>query len=172
MTKPNVKGATLGAQRAKLLAKESDEAMTVKGPVGRPACCPRVRVQTVFDADTNPSRTQQHMAAACDINNIMSRYEKTGVIEHGNRARPEYGFVPAVDFREAVEIIKNGETRFAELPAALRRRFNDSPVEFLDFVSDPANLDEMRSLGLAKPESGTPVEGTPPNEPPAASEEV
>jgi len=100
-----------------------------------------------------PSLTRQEFAEECDINTIMARYEKTGVISHVNRAEPFYldttlypGLQGAMDaFREAA-------TQFALLPAAVRREFDNDPQKFVDFAVEPDNLPRMREWGLAPPE--------------------
>ena len=37
------------------------------------------------------SLTEQHHAKACDINSIMAKYVKTGVLDHITRYEPTYG---------------------------------------------------------------------------------
>lgn len=123
---------------------------TTRPPVSRPAACPRVNNPLVFDPETNPSRTKQSEAAACDINNIMAKFQRTGVIDHVAKWGPQYGEVPAIDFKEAMDIIKFGEAMYADLPSSVRERFND-PAEFLAYVQDPANSEALRKLGLANP---------------------
>lgn len=120
---------------------------TPRPVVSRPAACPRVPNELVFDPSVNPSRTKQSEAEACDINNIMARYQRTGVIDHVSKWGPQYGDVPSVEFKEAMDIIKFGEAMYAELPSAVRDRFND-PAEFLAWVQDPANAEALEKAGL------------------------
>ncbi len=98
-------------------------------------------------------RTKQSMRDECDINKIMAKYIKTGAIDHSTRFAGEYGYATSVDFHGAMNIVAQGESMFAELPAALRARFNNDTALFLDFVQDPENESELLSLGLSKPES-------------------
>jgi len=42
-----------------------------------------------------------------------------------------------------------GKTAFATLPSHVRRRFENDPQEFLAFMADPANQDEVIKMGLA-----------------------
>lgn len=46
--------------------------------------------------------------------------------------------------------IVQAQDMFMSLPSKIRNRFGNDPSQFLDFVSDPLNKDEMRSLGLLK----------------------
>lgn len=85
----------------------------------------------------------------CDINTIVFRFGLTGTMPQGVRA-PMYGdFTGVRDYREALEAISAADEAFYSLPADVRSRFANNPALFVDFCSDPANLDEMRKLGLA-----------------------
>lgn len=95
------------------------------------------------------SRTKQSFRDECDINRIMAKFIKTGSIDHLRKHGGSYGDATSVDFHEAMNVITSAEQMFGELPSAIRVRFNDDPAEFLDFVGDDANLEEMRDLGLA-----------------------
>jgi len=101
--------------------------------------------------------TKQADKDSCDINLIMARYTKTGIIEHGNKHQAQYGVVPETDFRQALEVIQTSSDMFDELPAKVRRRFNNNPAEFLGFCDNPDNLTEARLLGLADPEPAKPA---------------
>ena len=95
------------------------------------------------------SRTKQSERDACNINLIMAKYVKTGLIAHVNRFGGDYSFATSVSFHDAMNIVTKADSMFADLPAEVRRRFNGEPGEFLDFVQNPENLEEMRELGLA-----------------------
>ncbi len=96
------------------------------------------------------SLTEQHHKDSCDINKIMGRYRKTGVIDHLNKHGPLYGEIPSIGLQEATEIVEKADEMFNDLPSHIRNKFDNKPGEFLDFVQDPANLEEMRELGLSK----------------------
>lgn len=99
-----------------------------------------------------PSLTKQEFAEDCDINLLMSRYEKTGVITHVNKAVPQYLDLSDVpDLQRAIEIAREAETAFMQLPAAVRREFDNDPIKFVQFAEDPTNVDQLRAWGLAKP---------------------
>lgn len=92
----------------------------------------------------------QSFAKECDINQIMLKWQKQGVVDHVNRMHGEYGdFLNVPDnYQEAMQHIFDAQEMFASLPSSVRKRFANDPGEFLDFVSDPANENEMRDLGL------------------------
>lgn len=100
----------------------------------------------------NPGLTKQAFKKDCDINYIMAKYEKTGVIEHVARYNGQYGdFGDVEDYQTSLNKVIAADEMFMTLPANVRKRFGNNPGEFLDFVSDEANIDEMVALGLAKP---------------------
>ncbi len=106
------------------------------------------RVQVFFEGT---GRAKQSMRDECDINNIMSKYAKTGYVDHFARHGGDYGFATSVSFHEAMNIVSKADQMFDELPSKARNRFHGDPAEFLDFVQNEDNLDEMRELGLAGP---------------------
>lgn len=113
-----------------------------------------------------PSLTRQEFSDECDINVIMAQYEKTGVISHVSQREPMYLDLTSMpDLRGAMEIMEAAETAFMSLPAKVRREFDNDPQMFVDFASDPANLDKMREFGLAPP--AVVVEEPPKAAPPA-----
>lgn len=105
---------------------------------------PRVRIYF-----NETGRTKQSLSAEADINNIMAQYVSTGNITNLNEKMQRYGYAPAVDFQEALGIVADAQTSFGELPSAVRKRFQNSPYEFLRYIEDPANKSELVQLGLA-----------------------
>lgn len=92
---------------------------------------------------------QQQFKDDCDINSIMRRFQKTGAIDHVAKHQPQYGVWAPGDLHQALNIVAQAESMFADLPSSLRRRFNGDPSELLAFVQDPNNADEAAELGLA-----------------------
>lgn len=97
------------------------------------------------------SRTVQADARDTDINFIMERYLKTGLLPQ-SRAQGFFGDASALpDYQEAQNIIVVAKTAFEALPAKVRERFHNSPEKFLDFMADEDNRAEAQALGLLKP---------------------
>ncbi len=120
-------------------------------------------------SDFDESRTRQSMREECDINSIMARFRKTGAVTHFARHEARYDFADGITFHNAMNVVTEAQTMFANLPAHLRERFVD-PGAFLDFVQDEANAEEMVELGLRAPE--TPRETQAVADDPARVEEV
>ena len=117
-------------------------------------------------------RTHQSFKDECDINNIMKRFERDGVLTHAAKVEGKYGdFTGAVDYKTALDQVHKAGEMFMSLPAFIRTRFDNDPGAFLEFASDPDNVDEMIDMGLL-PEGFDDQYGTP-EEPPeeAAPEE-
>lgn len=115
------------------------------------------------------SLTKQAHKAECDINNIMKRFEKTGMLEHANTFKGQYGDFTDVpqSYQDALEQVREAEGMFMTLPAKARKRFENNPGAFLGFVQDPTNREEMIELGLLKPDPPAVEPLEPPSTPPA-----
>jgi phage internal scaffolding protein len=108
--------------------------------------------------DTGPGLTEQCHKDKCDVNNILAKYQRTGVLEHANQHQGKYdNFIAVTDYHDSLNKILEAEQMFSSLPSSLRKEFNNNPADFLSFVSDDANADRMRELGLLpdRPASGS-----------------
>lgn len=111
--------------------------------------------------------TRQEFRDECDINVLLARYEKTGVLNHFSSRVPQYLDVSEVpDLATSLEYMEQARAAFMTLPAVVRREFDNDPVRFVDFAADAANLSQMRQWGLAAPEKPAhapePLEGATP----------
>lgn len=112
----------------------------------------------------DPSMTRQEFQDECDINTIMEKYEKTGILPSNTRGPPQYVDLSGMpsDYMTALNMLNDAEKAFMSLPATVRREFENSPHEFVKFASDPENLTQMQDWGLApKPEAAPPGPPTP-----------
>lgn len=105
------------------------------------------------DCSVEPSLTRQEFAEDCDINTLMAQYEKTGVINHFNNATPQYLDLSEIpDLQTSLDFIAEANAAFMRLPATVRREFDNDPVKFVEFGSNPENIEKMREWGLTEPE--------------------
>ena len=104
--------------------------------------------------DCGEGLTKQSMKDETDINLIMKRYIKTGMVNFVNRNQAQYMEAPEIDFQTAMEVVTEANNTFSEMPAELRKRFSNDPGVFMDFVHDSANVEEMIALGLAERPEG------------------
>lgn len=134
----------------------------------RSAHSPAMPVQKFFET---PSLTKQSHKDECDVNMIMVRFEKTGLIDHINQFKGGYGdAIGVVDYHTAQNQIIAADAAFLSLPAKLRARFHNDPGAFLSFADNPANAKELAALTSDKPtgarippaSAGGPDPGDPP----------
>lgn len=102
-----------------------------------------------------PSLTRQEFKEECDINTLMSKYDAHVIGGPGNmpRAEPFYADFTQVpgNLLDYMEFMNMAQAQFMALPAAVRREFDNSPHMFVEFASDPENIDQLRTWGLAPP---------------------
>lgn len=127
----------------------------------RTAYGPHLRIRQHFAPE---GRTKQSFKAECDINNIMARYQRTGVLDFVAKHQGRYADVTGLEFQSAQDLIVGAKEMFMDLPSKVRSRFQNDAGQFLEFMSDPQNTEEAIKLGLAK---RRPVEATPLPTPPA-----
>lgn len=98
------------------------------------------------------AQTVQSDAVECDINVIYNRYLKKGIVpDHLIRAQGVFADATSVpNFHEAQNIIAQGNQLFDALPSRIREKFHNDPQEYLDFVFDPKNGQDLVKMGLAR----------------------
>lgn len=105
-------------------------------------------------------RTKSEFKDECDINLIMARYRKTGVLpESALSAAARYGdFSQVPDFMEMRHKIIAAEEVFAALPAEVRKQFNNDPGAFIDAADTVEGRALMVKLGLGPEAPSSPQE--------------
>lgn len=106
-----------------------------------------------LDCSDLPSLTRQEFAEECDINTLMAKYEKTGIVPANmNTATPQFLDVSDIpDLRQSMDILNNATAAFMSLPAIVRRDFDNDAMRFVEFAQDPKNIEKMREWKLAPP---------------------
>lgn len=113
----------------------------------------RVRQKSI---NTGEVITKQDLAETTNINKIMAKYQKTGHIPQVT-AQPLYGDVASgIDYSQAMNVVAKAQQQFMSMPAQVRDKFNNDPVEFLNFMNNPENKEEIITLGLGKREEVAP----------------
>jgi len=111
--------------------------------------------------------TEQNHARACDINTIMAKYIKTGVMEHIKMYEPTYGDVSEADWQKSMETICNVKSEFQKLPAYVRKEIGgedkylalmqtDKGIATLRGILAPAEKYDSEGKPIVKPESDPP----------------
>lgn len=110
----------------------------------------RERVQ--IDFSDSPSLVHPEFKAHCDIRTIMNQYRRRGVQLPSHLYTDEVLDLSNVpDYHESMNIVVRAQDALDALPATLRKRFGNDPAQFLAYVNDESNRDEMVKLGMIKP---------------------
>lgn len=105
-----------------------------------------------YIAMSGPGRTQQHFKGEVDINNILAKYRKTGIIDHVKRAQARYGdFTMLGDYVGDLDKVQKATQAFEQLPAELRNQFKNSIPGFFEFIKEEKNFDQCVKWGIFEP---------------------
>ena len=104
-------------------------------------------VHPVIDIDPSEDQTQQHFERETNINSIVNRYQKTGVLPTALIREVQFGEV-GPDLVQSLNKIKEAKEQFMQLPAKIRDQFENNPDHFLRFLADPHNFEKAKSLGI------------------------
>jgi len=108
--------------------------------------------KTYFSKDSvkSVSRTKQSFRDECNINCIMDKIQRHMINTSVNRKSPEYGdFSNLPDYASALNDTIRVRNSFNSLPARVRARFENDPMQLVQFMDNPDNLAEARDLGIA-----------------------
>lgn len=100
----------------------------------------------------DPSLTQQQFKEEADINTIVDRFMKSGVMPTPTNMPQYMDYEGVFDFQSAMNAVRAADDNFMRMDAKIRARFNNSPQEFLEFFANPENTEEAIRLGLAIPQ--------------------
>lgn len=127
----------------------------------------RVSQETGLDcSEDKGGRTQQQFKEETDINTIVERFGISGETPPTMNFPSEQDFTEAFDFQTSMNVIVQARESFMTLPAKVRARFQNDPQQFMEFMHDETNIDEMIKLKLAvKREERTKPEEKPPTKP-------
>lgn len=116
-----------------------------------------VRTSVVQDSG-GPSKTKQSFKDEADVNTVLSKWRKTGVITNARVGTPVYAdYSNAQEYHAALNSLNEAQALFDSLPARVRKRVDNDPGAFIAFAENPDNADELRELGLKNPIEPEPV---------------
>lgn len=95
------------------------------------------------------SKTQQQFKAECDVNNIMAKYKKTGMLTHLSKYQGQFGdFSGYEDYQTSLAKLDQAQRSFNDLPSEIRSKFFNDPGKLIEYLSDEKNHPEAVKLGL------------------------
>lgn len=117
------------------------------------------RVITKFDGK---KITDQSKLKASDINVIVKRAEKTGVMPPNVRQGVYGDFTNIPSLEESFDIQRKAINSFMELPSQLRKLMDNDPTKLVNFINNPENEDLLLKYGIIekKVEKNVVVENT------------
>lgn len=118
---------------------------------------------------SGPSKTEQTHKDRVNIVKIMKKANRIGMMPNMERIQTaRYGdFTGANDYQSIMNRVIQANNQFEMLPSEIREKFMNSPAKLIEFLNNPANMDEAVKLGLRKapiaPEpASTPAKATEP----------
>lgn len=111
-----------------------------------------VRNIVVIDCSSDEPLTEQSHKSEVNINNIVKRHGMDLIAKTALLKTPEYVFddVTGNDFTEAMLKVTKAQQQFDAMPSQIRKKFDNSAAQFMDFVQNPDNTDALIDMGLAK----------------------
>lgn len=102
----------------------------------------------VYHPSGGEKKTKESESAACDINVIVDKWLKKGILPL-TTARPKYGdFSNAGDYLEACTRLQTAEAEFLRVPAKVRRACDHDLGKFVEKCQTQEGLEELLELGL------------------------
>lgn len=109
---------------------------------------------------TEPSRTKQADMERCDLQYQLARFQKTGLMGNLRSDEPLTG-----DFSEVDDLITahnrliDLEEQFMSIPAALRKKFDNDPLQMLEWLQKEENYEEAVKYGLLVKKASESISG-------------
>ena len=117
-----------------------------------------IKVQTHTGTE---SKVDEAQAQLTDINLLLEPAKAKGLLRHAIKYEEKYDDIPALTYQDALNKVAKAGEMFDALPSNMRNRFNNDPQQFLEFVHNPSNADEMQKLGMLKGNDGLTINGQP-----------
>ena len=95
------------------------------------------------------SMTKQDPANRSNINNIMAKYRKSGVISHLSARQPTYGdFSLVTDLQGALDTVATLTDEFMALDASIRKAADNNPETYFQMLATPEGVEALEAAGL------------------------
>lgn len=119
-----------------------------------------IKVRTRFDerervfspSTAGTGRTKQEFRNDADINSIIAKYRRTGVLPpSAHRSAARFGdFSQIPDFTEMCARVDAARDLFLALPSAVRKAFDHDPGKFIAATQSREGMEKLVELGIAK----------------------
>lgn len=109
--------------------------------------------------NNEPSMTKQSFKDELDVNNIIKKYTVPELKQMAEDFEGIYGDFDEIDYQTALTKISHANDVFMNVPVKIRQQFGNDPGKFIDYATDPSNIESLREMGLAHPEPPKPHDG-------------
>lgn len=94
------------------------------------------------------SKTDQTYAKSANINNIIKKFQKTGILPNtvGQAVYADVSSIPSLE--QAHETLRIAREAFASLPSDVRKLMDNDPLKMEMWLSDENNIDLALKYGL------------------------
>lgn len=92
--------------------------------------------------------TKSEFKADCDVNLIMKKYVRDGVLKHVGNLDAIYGDFDYMSYHDVMNQALAAEQAFLDLPAKARKYFGNDPATFLEYMNDNPDSNLLSELGL------------------------
>jgi phage internal scaffolding protein len=103
------------------------------------------------------SKTEQHHEPETNINRIVARNGLQLQSDVQALQHMRFDDVQNNDFQEMMNFIIHARESFKDIPSQIRSKFGNDPVQFVDFVQNPENHQQLIDWGLAEQNSPAPA---------------
>jgi len=99
----------------------------------------------------DPSLTQQQFAEEADINTIVDRFLRSGVMPTPTQMPQYVDYEGVFDFQSAMNVVRSADENFMRLDAKVRSRLTTLLKSFLSFLQIPRILRRLSVWGWLSP---------------------
>lgn len=105
--------------------------------------------RVAVDLSSENPKTEQHHRDHVSTQFIMNKAAKTGMMQHVRQEAPTYSELPPrMHYQDAMNLIAAARSTFESIPAITREKFDNDPAQFLDFINNPENREQMLEMGF------------------------
>lgn len=97
---------------------------------------------------SSPKLTEQHHAKACDINNIVAQFQKTGIMPQSFKIPNYLDNTSTPDLVDVFYTVQEAQEAFLTLPSNIRKLMDNDPAQMERFMLNPENTDILKKHGL------------------------
>ena len=117
------------------------------------------------------SLTQKHFKKETDVNNIVARYNQSGIDPYADRiGNQNFGYASSKSFTEAMQETARVQTAFNELPSQARQHFQNDPARWLDALAEQQLNEPSEASQEPSDPNPDPVDPDPQNVPEMTNE--